>query len=67
MLLPQNLKYLNDLALYLAIVGSSAVAIIGWSQYNLRRFQGLDRRTAPALLGVTDEAYYHLPLDRCRS
>jgi biofilm PGA synthesis protein PgaD len=63
MLLPQNLNYLRELLLYAAVLLSVLISIVAWSQYNLYRFRGADRRAAPQALNAEDEAaFYELDL-----
>lgn len=63
MLLPQNFDYLRELLLYAVVLLSVLATIIAWSQYNLYRFRGVDRRAAPQALRAEEEAqYYQLDL-----
>lgn len=47
MLAPGSLDYLVTLAAYGLVVVATALIIFGWSRYNLMRFRGADRRSAP--------------------
>lgn len=61
LVLPHNFNYLGQLALYGIVMAGLLTLVVCWSQYNFRRFRGVDRRAAPELLAVEDEArHYHL-------